>query len=126
MVGQSTPIGSNTILIVEDEALVRFDVVTFFEDLGWQVFEAENADQAIALLERHQKIRVVLTDVQMPGTMDGLKLAHYVRDRYPPTLLFVASGNASINQDALPTRATFIPKPFDLHRVLHQITQAFA
>lgn len=122
--GQSTPIGGTTILVVEDEALVRFDIVAFFEDRGWRVFEAENADQAIELLDRHSGIRVVLTDVQMPGEMDGLKLAHYVRERFPPTILFVTSGQAPIAAEALPMRATFIPKPFDLHRVLRQIERS--
>ncbi|TNC11985.1 response regulator [Methylobacterium terricola] len=122
--GQSTPIGTKTILVVEDEALLRFDVIDFFEDRGWRVYEAENAEQAIALLDRHGEIRVVLTDVQMPGAMDGLKLAHYVRDRFPPTLLFVVSGQAPPSATALPARATFLPKPFDLNRVLRQIERS--
>jgi CheY-like chemotaxis protein len=52
---------------------------------------------------------VVLTDVQMPGSMDGVKLAHYVRERFPPTVLFVVSGNAPIPAHELPARATFLP-----------------
>lgn len=119
--GQSTPIGEKTVLVVEDEALLRFDIVDFFAERGWRVFEAGNAEEAIALLDRHGEIRVVLTDVQMPGGMDGLKLAHYVRDRFPPTLLFVVSGEAPVMREALPARATFLPKPFDLNRVLRQI-----
>jgi DNA-binding NtrC family response regulator len=120
-VGQSTPIGSKTILIVEDEALVRFDLVDFFKHAEWRVFEAENADEAIAILDRYKEIRVLLTDVQMPGSMDGVKLAHYVRKRFPPTVLFVVSGNAPIPASELPTRATFLPKPFDPHRLLRQL-----
>ncbi|EZP49840.1 response regulator [Sphingomonas sp. RIT328] len=119
--GQSRPIGSRTILIVEDEALVRFDLVDFFTLAGWRVFEADHAEAAIAILDSHKEIRVVLTDVQMPGSMDGVKLAHYVRERFPPTVLFVVSGNAPIPQSELPTRTTFLPKPFDPHRLLRQI-----
>lgn len=119
--GQSTPIGSKTILIVEDEALVRFDLVDFFTHAKWRVFEAENADEAIAILDRQKEIRVVLTDVQMPGSMDGVKLAHYVRERFPPTVLFVVSGNAPIPVNELPAQATFLPKPFDPHRLLRQL-----
>ena len=118
---QSTPIGEKTVLVVEDEARLRFDIVDFFAERGGRVFEAGNAEEAIALLYRHGEIRVVLTDVQMPGGMDGLKLAHYVRDRFPPTLLFVVSGEAPVMREALPARATFLPKPFDLNRVLRQI-----
>lgn len=119
--GQSTPIGSKTILIVEDEALVRFDLVDFFTDAGWRVFDAQDADEAVASLNRHKEIRVVLTDVQMPGSMDGLKLAHYIRERFPPTVLFVVSGNVPLREDQLPARTTFLPKPFDPHRLLRQI-----
>ncbi|MEI5688895.1 MULTISPECIES: response regulator [Sphingomonas] len=119
--GQSRPIGSRTILIVEDEALVRFDLVDFFTLAGWRVFEADHAEAAIAILDSHKEIRVVLTDVQMPGSMDGVKLAHYVRERFPPTVLFVVSGNAPIPQSELPARTTFLPKPFDPHRLLRQI-----
>lgn len=114
-------IGTRTILIVEDEALVRFDLVDFFERAGWTVFEAGHADDAIAILEHHKEVRVVLTDVQMPGSMDGVKLAHYVRERFPPTVLFVASGNVPLGPDDLPARTTFLPKPFDTHRLLRQI-----
>lgn len=117
------PIGSKTILIVEDEALVRFDLVDFFAHAGWRVFDAENADEAIRLLDAHDEIRVVLTDVQMPGSMDGVKLAHYVRERFPPAVLFVVSGNVPIPKSELPARATFLPKPFDPHRLLRQIEE---
>nr|WP_269769682.1 response regulator [Sphingomonas sp. MA1305] len=108
-------------MIVEDEALVRFDLVDFFTHAKWRVFEAENADEAIAILDEHKEIRVVLTDVQMPGSMDGVKLAHYVRERFPPTVLFVVSGNAPIPESELPVRAMFLPKPFDPYRLLRQI-----
>lgn len=119
--GQSTPIGSKTILIVEDEPLVRFDLIDLFENAGWRVFDAGNADEAIAILDGHKEIRAVLTDVQMPGSMDGVKLAHYVRDRFPPTVLFVVSGNVPIPQHELPVRTTFLSKPFDHHRLLRQM-----
>lgn len=115
------PIGSKTILIVEDEALVRFDLVDFFTDAGWRVFDAQDADQAIPILDRHKEIRVVLTDVQMPGSMDGLKLAHYIRERFPPTVLFVVSGNVPLREEQLPAHTTFLAKPFDPHRLLRQI-----
>lgn len=123
--GQSTPIGSKTILIVDDEALIRFDLVDTFERAGWSVYEAENADDAMAILDRHKEIRVVLTDVQMPGSIDGLKLAHYVRERFPPTILFVASGNVPLRDDQLPLRTTFLPKPFDPNRLLRQLEASF-
>jgi DNA-binding NtrC family response regulator len=123
-VGQSTPIGGKTILIVDDEALLRFDLVDFFEAAGWRVFDAEHADAAIEILERRKDIRVVLTDVQMPGSMDGLKLAHYIRDRFPPTILYIASGHVPLRDDELPKRTTFLPKPFDPNRLLRELNTA--
>ncbi|MET3762303.1 response regulator [Sphingomonas sp. UYEF23] len=80
------------ILIVDDEGLIRFDLVDFFQDAGFCVFDAATAGDAITIMETHPLIRIVLTDIDMPGSMDGMKLAHYVRDRYPPTLLVIASG----------------------------------
>ena len=108
-------------MIVEDEALVRFDLVDFFEHAGWRVFDASNADEAITIFDAHKEIRVVLTDVQMPGSMDGIKLAHFVRERFPPTVLFVVSGDVPVTPDKLPPRTAFLSKPFDHHRLLRQI-----
>lgn len=118
--GQSMPI-AKSILIVEDEALIRFNLADFFEEAGYRVFEAENADEAIAILDRDSSIRVVLTDVQMPGSMDGLRLAHYIRDRFPPTVLVVTSGVLNPTKADLPVDSFFVPKPFDTRRLLGQI-----
>jgi two-component system, response regulator PdtaR len=75
---------SAAILIVEDEPLIRMDAVYLIEDASFEVYEAATADAAVALLELHKEIRLIFTDVDMPGSMDGLKLAHYVRRRWPP------------------------------------------
>jgi CheY-like chemotaxis protein len=106
------------ILVVDDEPLIRHNLVDYFEDEGFIVFEAGNADEAIAILATNPTIRVVLTDVQMPGSMDGVRLAHYVREGYPPTLLVVASGAMSLTAAELPSRSMFVAKPFDPRFVL--------
>ena len=72
-------------LVVEDEALVRFDLTQSLQAEGYETFEAADAAEAIGVMEAHPEIRVVFTDIQMPGTMDGLALSHYVRKRWPPT-----------------------------------------
>ncbi|MGP7795636.1 response regulator [Sphingomonas sp. CLY1604] len=123
---QSEPRSGNTILIVEGEALIRFDVAAFFEERDWRVFEAEDADQAVTVLDRHADIPVALIDATVGGRMDGLRLAHHVRELFPPTLLFVVSGLDPVPREALPERATFLSKPFDPHRVLRQIGQGQA
>lgn len=101
------------LLVVDDEPLIRMLLTSLFEDQGYIVFEAECADAAIATLERHPAIRVVVTDVQMPGSIDGLRLAHFIRDRWPPTGLIVASGAAELSSAELPCETTFLRKPFD-------------
>ena len=112
---------ARSILVVDDEPIIRINLADFFADEGFEVHEAENADQAIALLAENPTIQVVLTDVQMPGSMDGVKLAHYVHERYPPTLLVVASGAVRPTAAELPTHTMFIAKPFDPRFVLGEI-----
>lgn len=108
-------------MIVEDEAFIRHDLVDFFEDAGFEVFDAESADEAIELMAAQPSIRVVLTDVDMPGSMDGVKLAHFIRERYPPTLLLIASGAAKLKPGDMPVGALFVPKPFDPRSLLGTI-----
>lgn len=119
--GQATPINTHAILIVEDEVLIRIELADFFTDAGYQVFEAGDADEAIGILEKEKAIRIVLTDIQLPGSMDGLKLAHRIRDRYPPTVLLLTSGGVHIEDASLPSSSQFIAKPFDPTRILRQI-----
>ena len=82
------------VLVVQDELVIRMDVVEAFETGGFKVFQADTAENAIDVLQREPTIRVVFTDVELPGTMDGLTLAEYVRHRWPPTILLVGSGRA--------------------------------
>jgi len=77
------------ILVVEDEILVRLTAVAIAEDAGFEVLSATTADEALSVLEARADVRLVFTDVQMPGSMDGLRLAHAVRDRWPPVELIV-------------------------------------
>jgi CheY-like chemotaxis protein len=76
--------GRPVVLIVEDELLIRMDAIEMIECAGFDTLEAANADEAIAILSARPDIHVVFTDIQMPGSMDGVKLAHFVRDRWPP------------------------------------------
>src|SRR6202453_5027741 len=112
------------VLIVEDEFLLRANAVDFFEGAGFIVYDASNADEAIALLELHDDIRVVFTDINMPGSMDGLKLAHYVRGRWPPVKLIITSGRSPLRDEDLPAGAVFVGKPYHpVHftRKLHEM-----
>jgi CheY-like chemotaxis protein len=103
----------SAVLVVEDEALIRLDIVDCLEEAGFEVEEAANAAQAISILERRKDIRVVFTDVDMPGSMDGLKLAAYVRDRWPPIKIIVTSGHVSVKPEQIPPGGRFFSKPYD-------------
>ena len=101
------------VLIVEDEPLVRLCAVETVEAAGFEVIEAANADEAIRILESRRDIRVVFTYLHMPGSMDGLKLAHAVRNRWPPIKIIVTSGRERIAEQDLPAGGRFLAKPYD-------------
>jgi CheY-like chemotaxis protein len=100
------------VLVVEDDPLMRMNLIEYLLDQGFEVHEAGHAEAALAILEAKPLVRIVVTDVQMPGAMDGRALAHYVRDRWPPTVLVVASGAEKLADTDLPTRSVFLAKPF--------------
>jgi CheY-like chemotaxis protein len=99
-----------TVLVVEDETLIRDLVSEELSDSGFQVLQVGNASEAIAALEARQDIHLVFTDIDMPGSMDGLKLAAAVRDRWPPVHIIITSGKA--RPMTIPANALFIPKPY--------------
>ena len=100
------------VLVVEDEALVRWQAVAMIEEAGFEVIEATGADEAIAILEQQADIRLVFTDIQMPGSIDGLRLAHLVRTRWPPVHVIVTSGEIRPGADDLPKAGRYIAKPY--------------
>lgn len=110
--------GKPVVLVVEDEFLVRMQAIDLMQEAGFDVVEASNADEAIALLEARKDIRVVFTDIEMPGSMDGLKLARAIRDRWPPIELVITSGRHQIGADDLPARGQFVPKPYDVESLV--------
>jgi CheY-like chemotaxis protein len=114
---------SAAVLIVEDEPLIRMGAVYLIEDAGFKVYEAGSADAAIALLELHKEIRLIFTDVDMPGSMDGLKLAHYVRGRWPPVKIIVTSGHIKVTEESLPAGAIFLQKPYDPTEIAHKVRE---
>jgi CheY-like chemotaxis protein len=100
------------VLIVEDEFLLRMNAVDMIAGAGFEVIEATNADQAIEVLEARRDITVVFTDIQMPGSMDGLKLARAVRGRWPPIKIVATSGHLDVGETDLPEGGRFLPKPY--------------
>jgi two-component system, response regulator PdtaR len=100
------------VLVVEDYPIIRLAALELVAFAGFEGLGADNADEAIRILEARSDVRLVFTDVGMPGTMDGIKLAHYIRSRWPRVKLIVASGKAIIDESHLPAGARFFPKPY--------------
>lgn len=113
------------VLIVEDEFLLRMDAVEIIAGAGFEVVEAADADQAIEILQSRRDITVVFTDIQMPGSMDGLKLARAIRGRWPPIKIVTTSGRADVTESDLPEGGRFLPKPYSprqLAGILRELT----
>jgi DNA-binding response OmpR family regulator len=106
------------VLVVEDEALIRFAIADDLRDAGFEVFEADGADEAIEILGRERDIRLLFTDIDMPGSMDGLRLSAVVRDRWPPVRIILTSGKAVPPAALLPEGCQFMTKPYTTAGVL--------
>jgi len=106
--GKSLPV----VLVVEDEPLLRILAVEVVGEAGFTAIEASDADEAVILLESRTDIALVFTDINMPGRMDGLKLAHAVRDRWPPIKILVVSGRQQLQSSDLPSNSCFVGKPY--------------
>ncbi len=114
------------VLVVEDQSVLRLIALAMIEDAGFDVIEAQNADEAIEILERRSDIRIVFTDIEMPGSMDGVKLAHAIRGRWPPVELILTSGHRVIRDEELPERGHFFAKPFQWSKVVETMHQLAA
>jgi len=115
------------VLVVEDETLIRMDAMEMIRDSGYEVAEAADADEAVTILEARADIVAVFTDIQMPGSMDGLKLARAIRDRWPPIKILAASGNVKLGLDDLPSGGQFLRKPYtgrQIKQALHDLIGA--
>jgi CheY-like chemotaxis protein len=101
------------VLVVEDEMLLRMRAVDMVEDAGFTSVEAVDSDQAVAILESHSDIALLFTDIQMPGSMDGLKLAHAVHERWPPIKIILVSGQLKLANIDIPADSRFFGKPLE-------------
>lgn len=116
------------VLIVEDEPIVLMNAMMFVESAGFEVISATSADQAVQILESRLDVRIVFTDIDMPGSMDGMKLAAAIRGRWPPIELIVTSGN-DITESDLPLRGLFFSKPYlatDIVSAMHSFALPIA
>src|SRR6202795_806096 len=110
-----------SILVVEDEMMLRMRAVDMVEDAGFTAVEAINADDALAILESRSDIELLFTDIQMPGSMDGLKLAHAVHERWPAIKIILVSGQLKLTDDDNPADSLFFGKPLDVKQMIAQM-----
>tara|TARA_R110002020_G_scaffold170523_4_gene360286 strand:- start:4835 stop:5188 length:354 start_codon:yes stop_codon:yes gene_type:complete len=102
------------ILVVEDEPLLLILACDIVQELGFDFLGANNADDAVKILEEYPEVRILMTDIDMPGSMDGLKLAVTVRERWPLVHIVVVSGKQRPGRRDLPEESVFFPKPYDV------------
>jgi CheY-like chemotaxis protein len=115
--GQVTPPARPVVLVVEDEPLQRLMAVDLVEDAGFDVVDVASAAEAVLVLESRPDIRVVFTDVDMPGGLDGMRFAATIRDRWPPIELIIVSGKRRPQADEMPARGVFFAKPYKKHEI---------
>ena len=101
------------VLVVEDEPLLLMTAIDIVESAGFEAIAARNADEAVRLLESIPDIRILFTDIHMPGSMDGLKLAAAARKRWPPIEIIIVSGMKRPDATEMPERSVFFSKPYD-------------
>jgi two-component system, response regulator PdtaR len=114
------------VLVVEDELLLRMNIVDALEAEGFEAFEASNATEAIEAIIKNPRIHALFTDVDMPGSMDELLLAAFVRDRWPPIKIIVTSGHRVLEGGRLPVDGHFLPKPYTPEKVIASIRELVA
>src|SRR5438270_5366742 len=112
---------STNVLVVEDEMVLRMRAVDIVEDAGFTAVEAVNADEALSILESRSDISLLFSDIQMPGSMDGLKLAHAVHDRWPSIKIILVSRQVKLSDTDKPADSRFFRKPLELKHMTTEL-----
>jgi two-component sensor histidine kinase/ActR/RegA family two-component response regulator len=113
--------GPTNVLVVEDEMVLRMRAVDIVQDAGFTAVEAVNADQALAILEARSDIAMLFSDIQMPGSIDGLMLAHAVHERWPGIKIILVSGQVNVADSDKPADSRFIGKPLDVKQMVAEL-----
>jgi two-component sensor histidine kinase/FixJ family two-component response regulator len=122
--GLAGPTGSSTnVLVVEDEMVLRMRAVDIVEHAGFTAVEAVNADEALSILESRSDIALLFSDIQMPGSMDGLKLAHAVHDRWPFIKIILVSGQVQVADADKPRDSRFFGKPLEVKEMIAELQE---
>jgi two-component sensor histidine kinase/CheY-like chemotaxis protein len=114
---------STNVLVVEDEMVLRMRAVDLVEDAGFTAVQAVNADEALSILESRSDISLLFSDIQMPGSMDGLKLAHAVHDRWPSIKIILVSGQIKLADIDKPADSRFFGKPLEVTQMIAELQE---
>jgi CheY-like chemotaxis protein len=117
------PPSQSTVLVVEDDEVLRLCAEEVVADAGFSPVEAANADEAFAILENRSDIALLFTDTQMPGSMDGLDLTRIVRDRWPAIKIILVSGRAELSERERPINSRFYQKPFAMKQMIEGLQE---
>src|SRR5436305_7154388 len=111
------------VLVVEDEMVLRTRAVDIVEDAGFTAVEAVNADEALSILESRSDISLLFSDIQMPGSMDGLKLAYAVHHRWPSIKIILVSGQVKLSDTDKPADSRFFSKPLEVRQMITELQE---
>lgn len=124
MSDENSSAGKFVVVVAEDDELIRFVISQALSDADFIVVEAQHADEAIAVLhDRAKEIHALFTDIHMPGSMDGLALAHLSRSTWPWIVLLITSGEAQPQTNELPAASRFLPKPYQPHHAVNHLRE---
>jgi two-component system, response regulator PdtaR len=111
------------VLVVEDQTLVRMFMADFLDEAGFKVFEAVNADEALTVLQARPDVQAVVTDIEMPGAMNGIELTQVIRDRWPGIGVVITSGRERPGPDDLSAKVAFLAKPYLPETIINVVRQ---
>ena len=111
----------SSILIVEDEVLTSEYLEFVLQEAGYEAVPASSAEEAITILERRDDVDLVITDVNLPGGVNGLQLAALVRDRWPAINIIVVTGYSAPRSEEIPSGSLFVPKPYTAQKMIEAV-----
>ena len=120
------PVNDPVVVVVDDEAVLRLHAADLLESAGYRVVEAADATTALTILEERQDVRLLFTDVQMPGPIDGMDLAREVHQRWPDVMLVVTSGDLDLHDSDIPDHGCFMSKPYRSGDLLGTVSRLIA
>ena len=111
----------SSILIVEDEVLTSEYLEFVLQEAGYEAIPAGSAEEAIAVLEHRDDVHLVVTDINLPGSLNGLQLAALVRDRWPTMNIIVITGYSAPRSEEIPSGSLFVPKPYSAQKMIEVV-----